>query len=333
MSVKIEGECGVSATVLCDSISEAGVRLLTFEITYPRIILSELNTHRMLSKNSASSRAIPFKKMQENLTGRPVRFGEANPGMQDRGENFKATVAGRKGGFGRFTAEHTAEEAWEEARKDAAFWSKAFYEVGFHKQVYNRLVEPYQMVKTVITATEWGNFFWLRDDVAADPTIALLARCMREAQAVSTPDMLKSGEWHLPYVDVLRSVDGTPPLYYLSADDIGTGGHISLEDAIKVSCARSAAASFRNTDYGLEKCKEVYERLVGDERKHSSALEHAATPMEHVDILEHVNMPGWPETWQEGVSHADRQGQLWSGNFKGWVQHRKTVDGENYTGT
>lgn len=331
MSVKIEGECGVSATVLCDSISEAGVRLLTFEITYPRIILSELNTHRMLSKNSASSRAIPFKKMQENLTGRPVRFGEANPGMQDKGESFKATVAGRKGGFGRFTAEYTAEDAWEEARKDAVFWAKAFWEAGYAKQVYNRPTEAFQMMKTVVSGTELLNFYWLRDDVAADPTIALLAKCMQEAQAASTPELLKAGEYHLPYVESSRDAAGKQYFWwYLTPTEKLP---LSIEDAIKVSCARSAAASFRNTDYGLEKCKEVYERLVGDERKHSSALEHAATPMEHVDILEHVNMPGWPETWQEGVSHADRQGQLWSGNFKGWVQHRKTVDGENYTGT
>ena len=329
----VVGKFGISAKILCDSVSQGGVRLLTFETTYPRILMSEANTHRMLSKNSASSRAIPFKKMQENLTGRPVRFGEANLGMQDKGEDFKGVVMGRTSGFGRFTAEHTPEEAWEEARKDAAFWSKAFYDAGYAKQVFNRLTEAYQMAKTVVSGTEFNNWYWLRDDDAADPSIRELARCMREAQVASTPELLKAGEYHLPYVDVLRSVDGTPPLYYLSADDIGTGGHISLEDAIKVSCARSAAVSFRNTDYGLEKCKEVYERLVGDERKHSSALEHAATPMEHVDILEHVNMPGWPETWQEGVSHADRQGQLWSGNFKGWVQHRKTVDGENYTGT
>lgn len=321
--IKIEGKCGVSATVVCDSISEAGIRLLTFEITYWRGVLSELNTHRMLSKNSASSRAIPFKKMQENLTGRPVRFGEANPGMQDKGEDFGGVVMGRSKGFGRFIEEHTAEEAWEEARKDAVFWSEAFYNAGYSKQVFNRLTESHQMMKTVLSGTELQNWYWLRDDDAADPSIRELARCMREAQEVSTPQLLKAGEYHLPYVYTERHGGSGEQLYFLNSP-ASWDECISLEDAIKVSCARSAAVSFRNTDYGLEKCKEVYGRLVGDERKHSSAMEHTATPM-----CVGMNNPADVDTWEDGVSHVDRKGQAWSGNFRGFLQHRKMIPGEN----
>jgi len=85
MQRTIEGKSNIKATVICDSISEQGKRITTFELEYPRIIHSELMTHRMLSRNAASSRAIPFKAMVENLNGKPVRFGAANKGMQDKG--------------------------------------------------------------------------------------------------------------------------------------------------------------------------------------------------------------------------------------------------------
>lgn len=337
MTIKVEGKCGVSATVVADSISVAGIRLMTFEITYPRIILSEANTHRMLSKNSASSRAIPFKKMKENLTGRPVRFGAANPGMQDTGEDFEKLIEGRDIGEEEYSGVHealTAQQTWDAAREDALFWSEAFHNAGYAKQVYNRLTEPFQMMKTVLSGTELENFFWLRDDGAADPSLAELARCMREARDANTPQLLQAGDWHLPYVNF----DNIGWQYWIEDSSAGPLGqlYLSTEDAIKVSCARAAAVSFRNTDYGLEKCKDVYVRLVGDERKHASALEHQATPMQSVKpvyiVGETVNLPFGPGSWQDGVSHVDRKGQLWSGNFRGFIQHRKTIAGENKPG-
>ena len=326
--IKFEGKCGVSATVICDSISEAGIRLLTFEITYWRGILSELNTHRMLSKNSASSRAIPFKKMQENLTGRPSRFGQANPGMQDKGEEFNTVVYGRSNGYE--SHKFTAKEAWAEARKDAVFWSNAFYEAGYHKQVYNRICEPHQMMKTVLSGTEMENLFWLRNDDAADPSIAALTHCMKQAMDASTPKLLLAGEYHLPYVEYELLPQGG--LSYYITNDEGVDEFLSTEDAIKVSCARAASVSFRNSDYGLEKSKQVYERLIGDERKHASALEHQASPMQARSVKDHVNMACYAESWEDGVSHADRNGQLWSGNFRGFVQYRKLIPGENKVG-
>ena len=333
----VEGKFGVSAKVLCDSISEAGVRLLTFEVTYARLVLSELNTHRMLSRNSASSRAIPFKKMQENLTGRPTRFGEANPGMQDTGVDYEKVVS-YSDGFGRVNGSRQKGclpgEFWEYSKGVALDLSSAMYEAGYHKQVYNRLTEPFQMMKTVISATEWNNFIWLRDDGAADPSIAELARCIREARDASTPELLKVGEWHLPYVDSSRDAAGKQYFWMYLTDTEKIA--ISVEEAIKVSCARSAAVSFRNVDYGLEKCKEVYERLVGDDRKHASALEHQACPMKPENkgftTGQPVNMPCASDTWEFGVSHSDRKDNLWSGNFRGWVQHRKTIAGENKEG-
>ena len=331
--IEVKGKCGISAKIILDSVSAVtGDRMVTMEIEYPRIILSELNTHRMLSKNSASSRAIPFDKMVENLKGIPVRFGQANKGMQDKGEDFKASV---KGSWGQIGVD--PEVAWEDYKNQAVQASKAFKEAGYHKQVYNRLTECFQMMKTVISGTEWANFFWLRCDEAADPSLQELANCMKKAYDMSTPQVLQAGEYHLPYVDTdFVEINGVrKQLFFLTNDgSYNLSDNISLEDAIKVSCARACAVSFRNTDYGLEKSKEVYERLISDSKIHGSALEHAAQVME--DSWEDyndgypLNMPDCPDTWQEGISHVDRYGNLWSGNIRGFIQFRKTVEGENH---
>jgi len=329
---EIIGQKGITAKVLLDSISnETGQRITTFELTYPRMILAELNTHRVFSRNSASSRAIPFNKMKGQLIAEPVRFGAANTGMQDKGEDFNEFI------IDPFSSENLLpNKAWKLAKDDAVAWSEAFYNAGYHKQVYNRLTEPFQMIKTVLTTTEYNNFNWLRNDTAADPSLEELAKCMLAARHSSPIQFLNAGEWHLPYVDVLNSCNGTGQLFYIDENDIGTTNTISLEEAIQVSSARCAAVSFRNTDYGLDKSREVYDRLVGDERKHASALEHQATPIlltktfiETAD-LSSLNDPANPHTWQKGISHVDRDGIFWSGNLKNWVQHRKLLTGENY---
>lgn len=315
----IKGKANITAEVVCDSVSSVnGKRITTFCIEYPRIILSELNTHRMLSKNSSSSRAIPFDKMIENLKGRPVRFGAANAGMQDKGEDklddFEIVL-----GDGRIHV--NAIEYWNMAKDNAINFALAYNHYGFHKQIYNRLLEPFQMMKTIVTATEWNNFFWLRDDEAADPTIQELARCMREAIEQSLPQMLKPGEWHLPFVNVHRLKNGNVFGY-----SIGDNGNcLSTEEAIIVSCARCAAVSFRNIDYDLAKCKQVYDRLINGGKVHGSALEHCATPMkEPVQSDKYL--------WEDGMTHMDKDGNMWSGNFNGWIQHRKLIPNENKKG-
>lgn len=339
--IKIEGQHGVSATILADSISPQGIRLVTYEITYPRMVLAELNTHGMLCVASASSRAIPFAKMGKQLTARPIRFGEANPGMQDKGVDYDKLVEGRQvsncgnPGWTEFYEAHNPDEAWEMAKKDALFWAEAFYKAGYHKQVYNRLTEPFQMMKTVLSGTELENFFWLRKHGAADPSLAELARVMFEAREASKPVLLQPGEWHLPYLDVTFTDMGPHGLvqtFWVNGDVV------SLENAIKVSAARCAAVSFRNEDYGLEKCLEVYERLVGDDRKHASSFQHQGTPMKEAkwvlgdNIEDEINVPVNPDSWEQGISHADRQGNLWSAQFKGWIMQRKLIPGENYDG-
>ena len=189
--VAVEGLHGIKATTLLDSISSSGIGITTFIVEYPRMILAELNTHRMLSRNSASSRAIPFDKMVTQLTARPVRFGEANPGMQDKGEEFHQPV------FYEEAYEYfSPEEYWEIAKDTAQKLAHGYHCAGYHKQITNRLVDPFQMVKTVISGTEWANFFWLRNHASADPTFAELARVMQQAMQQSFPQTLLPGEWH-----------------------------------------------------------------------------------------------------------------------------------------
>jgi hypothetical protein len=211
-------------------------------------------------------------------------------------------------------------EAWACARNDAVKWAKAFYDAGYHKQIYNRLTEPFQMMKTIVTATEFYNFFWLRCDGAVDPTLAELARCMFEAYNESQPQSLKPDQWHLPYI-TMGTNKWHELAYYLDED---MTVELNTTDAIIVSSARTAAVSFRNTDYDLEKSIQVHKRLVEDERIHGSAMEHQATPMDNYPDVSNSM------TWQSGITHVDRQGNLWSGNFKQWIQYRKLIKGENH---
>jgi len=319
--VMVEGKGGISAKIVLDSVSEvSSSRMVTYEIECHRYIWAEMLTHKMLSRNAASSRAIPVAKMFEQCKASPTHWGKNQAGMQAGGELIGESF-------------EEAQAAWEFAQFDAVRYAKRLLEAGLHKQHANRLTEPFQMMKAVISATEWDNFFWLRKHSAAQPEIEELARCMYEARQQSVPQKLKAGEWHLPYIETLKSVDCTETVYYLSESHIGTSGHVQLEDAIKVSAARCAAVSFRNNDYGLEKCREVWERLVGDERKHSSACEHQAKVMQTTEFWQgfpavSINLPEHPKTWEDGVSHVDRNGSLWSGNLKGFVQLRKLIDGE-----
>jgi len=313
----------IKAKILADSINENGNRLTTFEVEFPRYILSEYNTHRQFSRNAASTRAIPILKQLE--------FIEASPAMPTY--------------YGKNQAGMSASEELDELSKQKCISIidemrlfciskvKELHELGLHKQHAGRYVEAWQTVKGVVSSTEWSNWYWLRDHGAAQPEIAELARKMKEAYDGSQPVVLKSGEYHLPYVDVVYTFNDDSQTHeqrYMIEDADGRSYYITTEQAIKVSAARCAAVSYRNEDYGLEKCLQLYERLVGDERKHSSALEHIATPMNNKTCLS--NNPDEHCTWQVGISHLDRDYNFWSGNFCGWIQHRKTILGECYSG-
>lgn len=293
----------ISAKVIQDSISEAGIRITTMELLYPRFIHSEFMTHRMFSRNAASSRAIPIEKMIETIEknpAQPIHWGKNQAGMQAKEE----------------LEEHKlwqAQQIWLAAAKDATQHSRNMANLGVHKQIANRITEPFQWMKVVVTATDWENFFWLRDHEHAQPEIAELAKKMKEAMDDSEPFLLYDGEWHVPYVDRNR-VSGV--IYYsVSYEFEGGFGIKSLlpEDAKKVSASCCAQVSYRKNDNSVEKAKTVFDRLINSEPVHASPVEHQATPMVDTSFFE------------DGVTHAYQKGGLGSNNFRGWIQYRALI--------
>ena len=307
-------ETSIKATVICDSISEQGIRLTTFEIEYPRIVMSEFNTHRAVSRNSSSSRAIPVSKMLEhtkNINLKPVYFGSKKSGMQAGDELDGNDLI-------------NAKLFWEAALFDAVTWATELDELGVAKEVCNRLVEPFQLVKVVCTATDWGNFFNLRLHPDADPNICMLAYKMYQAMQESKPIELKAGEWHLPFVNV--GWNGKGEMCY--ADD--DFNFVELEQAIKLSAASCASVSYRTEGMTLEKADKIFDMLIKAEVVHSSPFEHLATPVskeveiENSDYLTvgFINKASDSDTWEDGVTHMNKQGELCSGNLRGFIQYR-----------
>ena len=302
----------IEAKIIAHSeCSITGKEIITWELTYPRFIHSEFMTHRLFSRNAASSRAIPVAKMLEMVRehpAMPVRFGANQAGMQDKGVGHDAPVELDWDTYNDCPRWGTAEEAWCEAAASAASYAGAFADAGYHKQVANRLIEPFQWMKTVMTATEDDNWFWLRDHNDADPTIHALASVMWEAKQASEPVVLTPNDWHMPYFG-----DG----YWLS------GCGIPLEDALAISSSCCAQVSYRKLDDSLEKAKDIFAKLIESKPCHASPTEHQAKPMSRVQWG--TNICGFPFTWDAGVTHADRGGNLWSGNFKNWIQHRQLI--------
>lgn len=305
--VSIVGRSNISAKIIADSINSSGNRITTFELEYPRWILAEVDTHRMLSKNTASSRAIPISTILEQVEkdpAMPVEWGANNPGMVSH--TLLDTVQ-----------QKVANALWKAAAKSAAAFAGVLgdkFGLNAHKQLVNRLVETFTMSKTVMTGTEFANLFNLRNHSDAQPEFFELASCMERARNQSTPKQLKPGEWHLPYVDF---IDGK---YFAS------GVELDLETAKQVSASCCAQVSYRKLDDSVDKAVKVFEMLKLSDpeyrQKHSSPVEHQATPMD--DYSKSFN----PDTWQPGITHVRRDGSLWSGNLRGWVQYRQLIPNE-----
>lgn len=288
----------ISAIIIADSISPEGVRLTTFELDYPRFIHAEFNTHRLLSRNAQSSRAVPVKKMLEIVRESPARpefWGKNQPGMQAVEEcdaKFPMQI-----GNERVTLDRN--QMWREAAMYAAQVAEAFDEAGYHKQIVNRLLEPFAPIKVVTTATEWDNFYSLRRHEDAQPEIRILADRMYEAQTASVPIQLEPGDWHVPYWR-----DG-----YVRSDD----PELETAKAVSVSCC--AQVSYRKLDQSIEKAKAIFDRLVTSKPIHASPLEHQATPLDR-------------SSDGDGVTHQRVDGSVWSGNFREWIQYRQLIDEE-----
>lgn len=287
------------------SVGPRGQSLATFVIEFPRVVLAETVTHRLVSdswgsicertttpdvsKNSASSRAIPHARFMEKIAADPYMpaWTGAKGGMQGDPLAPGATDA--------------ADRIWLAARDSMIGFAGQLNAAGVHKQDSNRLLEPWAWVTQIVTATGegWANFFMLRCHEMAHPAFRKIARLMFLALRESKPDTLEPGQWHLPFVprEEALAVRFHPPVAPL-------GHWQEIPQILRRSPARCAWVSYENhekdaTDAAVDR---TCERLVGSRPVHSSPFEHQGTPGEDDD---------------------PRAGNLWR-----WVQLRKLLEAE-----
>ena len=252
-----------------DSIATNGKRLVTMQLRYQRFIHAEFMTHRVFSRNASSSRAIPVAKMIEqvrNDPAMPVHWGKNQPGMQanEQLENLDLLHA---------------KDAWFEAANKASTIAEYMTTIGLHKQVANRILEPFQFINVVVTATEWDNFFDLRTHKDAQPEFQVLAKEMKRVMEESTPIVRQVGEWHLPYVQAEER-----KMY-------------PRDMQIQMSAARCARVSYLkhdNTKPNVEDDIALYHRLITSKPSHASPIEHQATPFSKADYASN-NFWGWEQ--------------------------------------
>ena len=322
----------INAQIVAHSVNEQGDELISVLATFPRIILAEVNTHRMLSKNTSSSRAIPFKKMVETIKNDPfipIAWQKEHKGMQ--GTEYLSEQQG-----------YHSELQWISARNWAISCATLLNNSGTTKQLCNRLLEPFMWTTMLITGSRegWENFFNLRcpsyqysaakfrskkdlvkttvhaEDFTdldflkmnkgqAEIHIMALAECIWDAYNESTPKQLVSGQWHIPFADKI------------SLGDL---------DQVKVSVAMAARTSY--TVVGEEKALDyeamigLHDRLLAQDPPHSSPLEHCARAMTEIE---------YTAACSTGLSRKTPDGKSmygWCNNFKGFIPYRYMVDNE-----
>lgn len=295
----------ISATVIADSISPAGIRLTTFQLRYPRFIHAELMTHRVFSRNASSSRAIPVAKMIEDLRrdpAMPIYWGSNKPGMQAGAELEMHDLLGVKC-------------VWIAAMEDAIAHAETLMNAGLHKQIANRILEPWAHINVVVTATDWENFFTLRRHKDAQPELRILAELMYDEMVAGQPKILQPGDWHLPYLT--------------DEERLGVAEADGFDIGRKVSVARCARVSYLTHDgrqTTVEEDLALFDRLVGAQPLHASPAEHQATPDEPA-IQEVYGGHGTVVEVPAGFVRPDLHG-----NLRGWIQYRKMLPGEFVAG-
>lgn len=300
------------ATVIAHSISDQGIPLITFQLRYWRPIHSELMTHRVFSRNAGSSRARPSKAIIEQVRSDPwgpLHWGANQPGMQ-AGNEINARIPYHKpDGTLAFSA--SPQEEWAFAAKDASKHAQNLLDAGYHKQIVNRLLEPFTYIDVVLTGTDFGNWFALRDHPDADPGIQDLARAMKKTLADSKPAYLNPGQWHLPYI-----TEDDPILVREFMAKEGAGSMKSPLPLLRMisaaRCARVSYKAFDGTVAPISADLDLFNRLVRDELVHASPTEHQASP----DLWD-------DDGWVNPEKH---------GNFRGWIQHRKLIPNEYVKG-
>lgn len=251
------------AQVLADSVNPWGDRLATLQLTYPRSIHSELLTHRMFSRNSASSRAIPLQTMIKNVTTSPFlphHWGRMQTGMQADFEVDEATKL-------------EAAAVILRLRDEAVNAVRDLERLGLHKQVGNRYLEPWMWITVIVSSTSWLHFKNLRVHPDAEPHFQKIAALAMDVLRASRPKEVDIGGWHLPLIG-------------FEGDE-----ELTLDEKVKVSCGRCARVSYL-THAGTRDPKQdidLYYRLR--KNGHFSPLEHVATPV----LGTYGNFTGWKQ--------------------------------------
>jgi thymidylate synthase ThyX len=272
----------IIAKVIEGSLAENGKRLLTLQLLYPRFVHAEFMTHRVFSRNASSSRAIPVAKMIEKVRSNPampIHWGKNQPGMQANEQLIGEELV-------------RAKALWMRSAGFAADVAESMNAAGVHKQVANRILEPFLHISVIVTATEWDNFFELRDHPDAQPEIRELAIQMKQAidgyELTLRPRLREHASgWHLPYVTANeRQWYAYDPLF--------------LAQLSAARCARVSYLTHEDKVPSVGEDQKLYVRLVGGRPLHASPIEHQAYPL----------------------PLADQR----SKNFAGWRQHREIVE-------
>lgn len=288
----------ISAIIIKDSKNEFGNRITTFLLTFPRIILAEKNTHRVLSRNSASSRAIPFRTMAKNVQETPfipIRWMKEHTGMQGTEYFVDEYIDGNNQVL-------NLQDEWLRAKESAIRHATNLSLMGLSKQICNRLLEPFMWHTVIATATDWENFFALRAHEAAEIHIQDLAYKMLDEYNKSEPQQLVAGQWHIPFQELID-----PTI-------------IEWEIMAQVSAGICAGISYGRIKDKIDPLDmiDLYQSLVQRPYEGKRGIRSATDPI-HASPTEHQ-------------AQAMRQAQIThygSGNFKGFIQFRKMLQGEN----
>jgi len=328
-----------AAKVILDSVSPMGTRLITMEWTYPRIVLAEVNTHKMVDKNTSSSRAVPFAKKLAAIQANPFipdRFPLNGPGMQPCAymdesagliivslEDFDKKYGGKE-----VPSYIECRDSWLDARDAAILEAEKLNNLGVHKEIVNRLLEPWEWTTSVLTATEWSNMWAQRCHPAAQWQFQKVAKLAWQAMQDSKPVFVDYGRWHLPYLD----------------DDDRKA--LTDERQRKVSAARCAAVSFHRQGEKREYdvLENVFSRLVGGadgkQPGHWSPLGHVARPLDvgdrcRVDAII-TRLSGTRYVVDSAASQPSGHtteffaDAAWGANLRGFHQLRKDFLWENF---
>lgn len=281
--------------ILADSIGPTNVRLTSAELTYPRTILAEFNTHAMIRRNAASSRAIPTISLIKKI--------ESNPFLPEFRENQKGMQAGET-----IKDEQKALNLWKESLKSQIDYVKQFQELNVHKQYINRLIEPWMWVTIIATATDWANMFALRTDEQAEPSFQIIAKMFWDVYSTSEPKKLNYGQWHTPLI---------------FDDDEG----LDEETLLKISAARTGRVSYLTHEgkRDIQADLNLFERLTTS--GHWSPTEHVATPALPKDMTYKIEQLEYINGNIEVIP-----GELgYCGPYKEWKSLRKTFANEYIT--